>query len=205
MPLADILGAMDAEVDAEIDRIQTQNRAVLAQIREDAERDAHAIRERHLRDMLIPAQHSSARRLNRARLAALRATNHAREALLAEALAGARERLAQLRASPEYAGILQALAREAVSQLEGKVVVHADPRDEALVRALALDAECVFDLHTDGGVEAHTRDLRVRVVNTLEARLEQAQANLRQQVMPLFEDAGQMARQEEREQHLLYG
>lgn len=199
MPLADILKAMDADADAQADRIQAQNRTVLAQIREDAERDAQAIRERHLREMVIPAQHTSARRLNRARLAALRSTNEAREQLLAEALAGARARLAELRASAEYAGILQALLREALSQLEGDVVVHADPRDETLVHALALDAECVFDLHTDGGVEAHTRDRRVRVVNTLEARLEQAQASLRQRVMPLFEGAGGNGRQTQEE------
>ncbi len=191
MALEDILHAMEAEVEAEIKRLEEQSAASVLEIRSAAENDAHVIRERHHREILVPLQQERARRLNRARLAALRATSRARERLFVQALACTRERLAGLRADPAYPALLLALLEEALAQIDGEALVRADPRDTAVLRSLRgrfPETRFEFDLQTCGGVEARTTDGRIRVLNTVEARLEQAEVSLRQKVMPLFDD-----------------
>jgi vacuolar-type H+-ATPase subunit E/Vma4 len=191
MALEDILNAMEREVEAEIKSLDEQSAATAFQVRRAAENDARVIRERHHREILVPLQQERARRLNRARLAALRATSRAREKLYVQALACARERLAGLRTDPDYSAILYALLEEALAEIRGDAVVRADPRDDPVLRSLHArypSARFESDLQTCGGVEARTPDGRIRVVNTVEGRLEQAQNLLRQKVMPLFGD-----------------
>lgn len=187
MPLADILRAMEQEVDTQVARIESQAAATVAQIRGEAEAEANAIRQRHCREIKQPLQHERARRLNRARLDALRATSRAREQLLNDAVTAAKERLARLRDDPAYPQILNALVQETLAQLDGDAIVRADPRDERWLRGPLGDVPLEFDLDTWGGIEARTRDGRIRVVNTLEARLAQSGDLLRQEVLPLFD------------------
>lgn len=187
MPLSDILAAIDAATAAEARRIEARAATAVAATAAEAERDAAAIRERRRREVEPTVVHERARRLNRARLAALRARSEAREALFAEALARARERLAHTRQTPEYPGVLASLVHEALAQLDGGATLRADPRDAALLADLAPGVTVSLDLDTWGGVEARTADGRVVVVNTLEARLAQAESQLRAAVMPLFD------------------
>ncbi len=186
MPLAEILKAIDAAGDAAEARIAAEAAANVAAIHADAERECAAIRERHHREMLLPLQHERARRLNRARIAAARAESRAQEELFAEALAGAQGQLAHLRGEAGYESVLAALVREALDQIGRDAVLRGDPRDEAPLRRLAPDTPIVLDLTTWGGVEARSPDGRIAVINTLEARLAQAQPILRAETMPLF-------------------
>jgi vacuolar-type H+-ATPase subunit E/Vma4 len=190
MALADILHAMEAQVEADIKRLEQESTAAVSEIRRSAEEDSHAILERHHREVLAPLQQERARRLNRARLLTLRATSQARESLFVQALACARDRLASLRATPDYPLILCALLEEALEQIGEEALVHADPRDAALVGSMHSrfpSARFEFDLTTAGGIEARTNDGQIRVLNTLEGRLE-AEDLLRQTVMPLFSE-----------------
>ncbi|MFN8485304.1 MAG: V-type ATP synthase subunit E family protein [Anaerolineae bacterium] len=186
MPLADILKAIDAVCDAEVARIVADAAAAVAAIRADTERDCAAIRERHAREMLLPFQHERARRLNRAHIAAARAVSRAQEELFAEAIAAAQARLGQLRGDTTYAAILAALVCEAMAQIGPDAVLRGDPCDEALLRRLAPGTPLTLDLTTWGGIEARSPDGRIAVINTLEARLAQAQPILRARTMPLF-------------------
>jgi len=187
MALSDILAAMDAEAAAQVEAISASSRADGLSARRTAEADVEALRERSQQEMQTLVQQERARRLNRARLNAIRSLSHARESLFAEALATARNRLGGLRSDARYADLLYALAREALADMEGEVVLHADPRDEVLLRKRFPEVRIAFDLEIWGGFEARTPDERIVVVNTLEARLEKAEGWLRQQVMPLFE------------------
>lgn len=72
------------------------------------------------------------------------------------------------------------------------LVLHVDPRDEALARELVekrgLRAAVVADIETAGGLVATSADERVVVTNTVEARLERARATLADEVdRALFE------------------
>lgn len=191
MALKDILEAMEKEVEADVKRIEEQSAEAALEIRRDAERSANEIEERHHREVLAPLQQERARRLNRARLAALRETSYARERLFMQALACARERLMTLRSNTEYPNILCALVEEALAEIEGDPIVRADPRDTALLLSMRSHfpaARFEFDLQTCGGIEARTLDGRICVVNTIEGRLEQAHETMRQKVMPLFSE-----------------
>jgi vacuolar-type H+-ATPase subunit E/Vma4 len=188
MALADILQALDAEAAAQIGQIEAEAKCSVAQIRSAADDDARAIHERHLREIQTPLQQGRARRLNQARMAARSSIGQARERLFADALQRAREQLAGLRGDPRYPAILRILVEEAGAQLSGEIVLRADQRDEAALHALFPDIRIECDLHSWGGVAATTTDRRIAVINTLEARLEQAHDLLQQAVMPLFEE-----------------
>lgn len=188
MALADILQAIEAEATAEIGQIEAEALRMADQILSAAAEEARGIRERHLREIQAPLQQERARRLNQARVAALTAISQAREQVLAEALARARERLAGLRADASYPAVLRKLAEEARAQIGGECVLRADPRDQAHLRAMFPGAQLECDLPGWGGAAATTPDRRIAVINTLEARLEQAQPQLRQAVMQLLDD-----------------
>ena len=187
MALADILAAMEAQVDAQIRQIEQQAAATIAQIRAAADDEARMIRESHRLAALVQLEYERVRRLNRARLAAQRAASRACEQLFANAQAGARRLLAGLRNSPNYAALLRALAEEALAQIGGEALLRADPRDEVLLHTMFPQVRIVADLETWGGVEARSPDGRIVVINTAEARLEQAHDMLRRNVVPLFQ------------------
>ena len=188
MALADILAALEAQAAAQVDQIEAEATHAADQILSAATANAGEIRARHLREIQSPLQHERARRLNQARMAALSAINQARERLLASAIQRARQQLADLRDAPGYPTILRALAEEACAQIGGAVVLHADPRDALHLRAWFPNIQIEYDLQCWGGVAAATPDRRIVVINTFEARLEQAQPMLRPLVMQLFED-----------------
>jgi len=199
VPLEHILQAIEAEAQAEIDRITAEAEAQVRQILAKAEAEAVAIRRRHL-DAVTPLIHTErARLLNDARLAALREVMQVREALIAEAFALARERLAEVRCQPEYLRILRRLAEEAIAELgqagggepqaSAQVILRIDPRDAALIEAILSNlpvpatAEPVLDCL--GGLEVCTADGRIIVSNTFETRLDQARRRLRREIADL--------------------
>jgi vacuolar-type H+-ATPase subunit E/Vma4 len=186
MALQDILAAMEADVGGEIKRLLAEADTTAARVKADAEQEAQAIRRRLHAEAFAPLHRERARRLNQARRDARNAAGQAHEALVEEAIRAARGRLSTCRSDPAYPGVLRVLVAEALEGVEGSAVLHADPRDAALLRAFAPDVPAEWTLETWGGVEARSADGRVVVVNTLEARLDQARPLIRQQVLPHF-------------------
>lgn len=191
MPLEHILQAIEAEAQAEIDRITAEAETKAQQILAKAEAEAVAIRQRHL-DAVVPlVQVECARLLNDARLAALREVMQVREQLIADAFALAEERLAEVRYQPQYPSLLRRLAEEAIGALgdSSQVVIRVDSRDVALVEAfldsLAVTATVEPVLECLGGLEVCTADGRIVVSNTFETRLNQARRRLRCEVADL--------------------
>jgi vacuolar-type H+-ATPase subunit E/Vma4 len=182
MALIDILAAIEAEAGAELAQIARQAQEDVAQIRASARTEIDALSANRRQASLAPLARERARRLNRARLSAQRAAGRAREDLFREALDQAKSRLAELRASAAYPGILERLTREALAQLEGDAILRGDPRDADLLRAIGVDCPLLLDLSTLGGVEARSADGRIVVDNTLEARLLQSEPLLRQEL-----------------------
>lgn len=191
MALADILAAMDAEAESELRRIETAAAIKVAEIAADTQLKIAELCNSHSNDGRARLLKERARRINQARLEQIRTVSEAGERLFHKALARARARLAGLRAQADYHSILCALATEALSQIDGTAIIHADASDEAIMRAHFGDRQLVFDLHTWGGVEVRTTDERIIVLNTLEARLEQAAVRLRETLMPLFDREGE--------------
>ena len=190
MPLEHILRALQAQADAEIERIDRAADEEATQLIAEADAAAHAIRARH-RARVEPMLFSEAAGLrNKARLAALRATANAREELIVEAFAQAAECLSQIRESKQYPAIFRALAREAVAALgdaaavdSKSLIARVDSRDAEIARATLAEMGASAEIETQsippGGLEVTTRDERIVIVNTLAARIERARSVLR--------------------------
>ncbi len=199
MPLEHILRAMQAQADAEIEKITRDAETEAAQLIAEAEAQALTIRARHRArvEPLLLAEAASLQ--NKAKLDALRAAANAREDLLKEAFAQAEARLAEILKSREYDAIFRALAEEAVQALKGDLVARVDPCDADLARAtfaeLEIDAEIEARPIPLGGLELVTRDGREAVVNTLTSRLDRAHTALRRPVADIL--AGKAKSEEE--------
>lgn len=188
MPLEHILRALQAQGEAEIERIERAADEEAAQLIAEAEAAAQNIRARH-RARVEPLLLAEAAGLqNKARLGALRAVATAREELIVDAFAQAQKCLAQIRATKPYAAILHALAREAVEALgdhssTDSLIARVDPRDEEIARAVFAELVVRVKIETQpipiGGLEVATCDARIVIVNTLIARLERARNIIR--------------------------
>ena len=190
MPLEHILRALQAQADAEIERIDRAADEEATQLIAEAEAAADTIRARH-RARVEPMLFSEAAGLrNKARLVALRATANAREHLINDAFAQAAECLSQIRTSKQYPAIFRALARQAVEALgdvssadSKRLIVRVDPRDVEIARATWAEMDASAEIETQsiplGGLEVTTRDERIVIVNTLAARVERARGVLR--------------------------
>jgi len=197
MSLEAILAAIDAAGQAEANRIRAEAESHARQTLDDARPKADSVWEEARRAALRPVAGERARRIHQARLEALRIVGETRERFLVEALNETRQRLAHLRAAPDYRPILRQLLIEAFDALGeeemsgGKPELDVDPRDEALVRGLLaeldLDLPVVPSLDTWGGVVAHSGDGRIVVINTLEARFTRITTHLRQDLAARLE------------------
>ena len=219
MSLQAILDAIEASGEAEAAHLQAEAESRAQQILDGAKRKAVASYEGARQAALHPAAGERARRLHQARLEALRAVGEVRNRLVEEALAGTRQCQSALRADPAYPVILRRLVKEAIRALgfdlpreeaqhagpspprasvtygpdsdEGRPVLQADPRDEALLRCilddLGLHLTITPSLNCWGGVVACSSDGRVVAINTLEARLERATPFLRRDLVAFLE------------------
>jgi V/A-type H+-transporting ATPase subunit E len=188
MALEDILVAIDAQVQAEQAQILEEAEAEADRIEAEARQDAEAIRERHFARLQHQADADRVRRVNEARLDARFKVMQAKEALLTAVFDEAARRLAQARTDSRYADALGRLIQEVIDELGEDVIIRLDSRDTALAAQCTIPATCTVDpsLECWGGIVAATLDNRLVVNNTLEARLEQAQALLRNDLTTLI-------------------
>jgi vacuolar-type H+-ATPase subunit E/Vma4 len=182
MALDDILRAIDREAEEEQMRIlagaQREVGAIVDRAREDAARIQDEVsRDRRERDRV-----DVERILLRARADAGRRMREGREAVYVRVLERARSNLGAIRASPAYPSVFGMLLDEALTSLTDAEVVHVDPRDAAVCAEVSShrssEPHVAADIETWGGVVACTADGRA-VRNTLEERLERADAFLR--------------------------
>ena len=197
MSLEAILAAIAATGEAEAERIRAEAESRVQQIRGEAEPSAARVREEARRAALRSVAGERARRLHQAKLEALQIVGEVRDRFVDVVLAETRQRLADLRADPNYPLILQQLVEEAVAALGeeemtgSKPVLDVDPRDEALLRRtladLGLDLPVAPTLNSWGGVVVRGGDGRVVVTNTLEARFTRATSFLRRDLAACLE------------------
>jgi V/A-type H+-transporting ATPase subunit E len=194
MALEHILKAMDAEAQAEIDRLlaeaETRERDIVAA----AEAEVPTIQARHHAEILPAVQVEVARLQYEARLTALREVMHAREELIERAFDLAEAQLGEVRQRPDYPVILHRLTAEVLTELGPSIVLRVDRRDLSLMRAilaeLGVQATLEEGLNTPGGLEGSTADGQIYVYNTLTSRLARARQSLRREVAALLAGEG---------------
>lgn len=192
MSIDDILRALDEQCRQECQEIFSRAEGEAKQILERAQDEAEAIRQARLAKVKAEAESETTSMLYSARLKSKNAVISAKEKIAEEALAAAEARLQGLRSESDYPAVLEGLIREGLSRITGKVVVHVDPADEAvaddIMRGLGLEYELRTDIQAAGGAVVSDVDGRVRIINTVEERLNRAREKLRMQVSGILFD-----------------
>jgi vacuolar-type H+-ATPase subunit E/Vma4 len=186
MSIEDILQALDDQCRQECQEIFNRAEGEAKQILEKAQADAEDIRDMRLEKVKAEARSETISLLYSARLKNKNAIINAKEIIAEKALVEAEENLEDLRSRQDYPAILEGLIREGLTRISGKAVVHVDPADEAVadsaMQGLGLDYELRTDIQTVGGAVVSDLGGRVRIVNTVEERLNRAREKLRMQV-----------------------
>ncbi|MBN2027165.1 MAG: V-type ATP synthase subunit E [Actinobacteria bacterium] len=193
MSIEDILRALDEQCRQECQEIFSRAEAEAKQILEKAEVDADEIRQTRLSKVKAEAESETTSMLYSARLKSKNAIISVKEQIAERALGAAEESLQDLRAQGGYPAILEALIKEGLTRITGKIAVHVDPADkdiaDEIMRRLGMDYEILTDIKTVGGAEISDAAGRVRIINTVEERLNRAREKLRMQVSGiLFEE-----------------
>jgi vacuolar-type H+-ATPase subunit E/Vma4 len=193
MSIEDILQALDDQCRQECQEIFGRAEAEAKQILDKAQVEAEAIRQARIDKIKAEAESETTSLLYSARLKSKNAIISAKEIIAEKALAQAEEKLRDLRSRQDYPAILERLIREGLTRISGRVAVHVDPSDEAVadevMRKLGMDYELHKDIQTVGGAMISDAGGRVRIINTVEERLNRAREKLRMQVSGiLFEE-----------------
>lgn len=198
MSLQPILEKIRAIGESQIQEIEKDAQFRSNEILSRAHLEAEQIQEEASANTSASAVAERARIIHRARMEALHAVGSVRENLVDTAIGRVREHLASFRSDSAYRGVLRVLTEEALQQLATsekgrKSRLLADPRDkhllETILGELELDVPVSYELNCWGGVTAQSEDGRVVVINTLEARLNQATPFLRQHLAATFENS----------------
>jgi V/A-type H+-transporting ATPase subunit E len=193
MAVEDILLALDEQCRKECQSIYRRAQEEAEEILEKARQEADAIREARLQRAKAEAESDTISVLYSARLKARNAVIQAEEEMVEEALRESEKRLQELRSREDYAGVMEGWLKEGLARLSGRVVVHTDPLDSdlagSLMDKLEVEYEVVPDIHVPGGVVLSDAEGKVKIINTVEERLNRAREKLRKQVSDiLFEE-----------------
>jgi vacuolar-type H+-ATPase subunit E/Vma4 len=200
MSLYTILEAINAEGEAQVQKIEARAFTQCSEILADAHLESEKIKAEVRAKTTTPAYKERARIIQKARLEALQIVGDAREELVDTALDQVHGRLASIRTDNAYPMILRKLLQEALTELKGsltnkgKIKLEADPRDRVVLKDilndLKLDLSVCYPLDCWGGVIAKSEDDCIVVINTLETRLKRATPYLRCYLAALFENEG---------------
>ncbi|MGA9139145.1 MAG: V-type ATP synthase subunit E [Methanocella sp.] len=187
----DLMRSMDEGVEEKKAEIRRKAEEAAKAIRCDARTRAAEMRKSRMDAAMLAAGDEHNRTLYSVKNEMNKEMSALKYRLFDRAFTGAGQSLRDFRGNKGYAGCYRQLLSEALSELgDGDPVVHIDPRDESLCRALlaALGLQCEVspDLQTAGGLIASTSDGKVVVSNTIESRLEQAKDRLKLDVFTLL-------------------
>lgn len=192
MSIEDILQALDDQCRQECQEIFNRAEGEAKQVLDKAQTEAEAIRQARLAKVQAEAQSETTSMLYSARLKSKNTVISAKEQIAEKALAAAEEQLHGLRSRQDHPAILEELIKEGLTRISGKIVVHVDPADEAaadaVMRKLGLEYELRADIQTVGGAIVSDADGRVRIINTVEERLNRAREKLRMYVSGVLFD-----------------
>jgi vacuolar-type H+-ATPase subunit E/Vma4 len=180
MAIEDIFKALEEQADSEVNHIlhvaTVQSDAVEHEARDEAERITGAKIE--AADHAVRSKATKA--VNAARLQVERDLAKVRDEAVDAVFADAKSRLAAMRGTAEYERIFAALAKEALTGMDGACEVLVAPEDADLaaktVAALGVDAKVSPTLDTIGGLVVSAHEGRVVRRNTFESRMLKARS-----------------------------
>jgi len=190
MSLEDILLALDEQCREECQAIFNRAQREAKEIISKAQAEADEIREARLGRVKTEAESEAASIIYSAHLKAKNSVIRAREEAAERALEKAEQRLGDLRSRDDYPSILEGFIKEGISIVEGKVIVHVDEHDRDMAAAFldqaGVEYELLADIDTIGGAVVSDGQEKVKVINTVEERLNRARDKLRIQVYEIL-------------------
>jgi V/A-type H+-transporting ATPase subunit E len=196
------------DLDAILSGIQKAGHQQITQIEQEAEQQASLIKEKATKDVEVQKDRilSDGRaRMNReqalieqqAIIQSLQIHANARQKLIKGILEKATNHFSDLRSDKSYSSILTNLVEETMQSItpslinNQKVILHFDPRDEAVAKRIAKKYDqpisLLFDLECNGGCTAETEDGLVSVLNTINSRFEHALPYIKQKISLFLE------------------
>jgi vacuolar-type H+-ATPase subunit E/Vma4 len=190
MGLAEILQAMEAKANRQVEERESAAEQECRSIIASAEAEALRITEAYRAGAMERWHRERERHLSAAQLDGRRRLAAAREIWFDQLLARVRRRLRELRDDPRYARVFEQLCREAMGEFTGAVKLEIDPRDEPLMRQImaahGIDGIIVPSLDSAGGLRVSSDDGCITLDNTFEARLDNGWQELRRRLAPLL-------------------
>ena len=198
MSLQAILDVIRAAGDAKLHELARSSDTQVREILANASEVAQKIGEEACAKAAAPADRERARILHRANLESLRLLGNVREELVTAALDQTRGRLANARNEHFYPAVLRRLVEETLTEFDeqdqetGQIELRVDLHDQALISRILSDMGLTLPIHYDvscwGGLTAQSKDGKIVVVNTLEARLQRALPYLRRFLAAGYEE-----------------
>ncbi len=175
MAIEDIFNSLEKQADAECRQVIDDAKQQAQSIMDEARAEADKIKVDKLEHARALAEARASQMLNSARLDNKRTLSSARERSISEVYDKAATELTKLRVDGSYRALFRSLAEEALSGVEGEVVVMVDPADEALAKSVLSDlgAKATTDTSVGmaGGLTVAADQKRVFRRNTLGDRL----------------------------------
>jgi len=184
--LDDMLKALEEDGKQQQSDIMETARIQARDIIKAAESQAGDIKSAHVDKMNKVIREETTKLLAEAKTSVDREVNRTKDDVIEDLFDKAHERLRAVRASKDYPEIFRELAEEALSQADGTLVIHVDPRDKKLAEEVLAKSKADYTLETDltsqGGVEITAEHGRITISNTLESRADRARRFLKSEV-----------------------
>jgi vacuolar-type H+-ATPase subunit E/Vma4 len=191
MAIDDLIKAVEVSGQERILEIQERSKAESDEIIRDAQAKDLPIKKRFIEDATQSVAVQKNKLLSAAReksrMEIIKAKNESFEKVFDEAV----RKLESVRKHPHYREILKVLLGEALRELGSDgIILHIDPRDEALLKDILSElkesSQIVTDITCTGGLNASSRDERFVVFNTLESRLKKAKEIYRPEIISVL-------------------
>ena len=185
MALKDMLLALEEEGRLQESEIEESARKQAAEILKAAKANAEQVREVFAEKTQKETENQTAKIIAEAKLTVDKTVGKTKEEQIETVFAKAVAGIGDQRKSPEYPAVFKALAREALGQTEGDMVLKGNPADRKLAEALMEEIPGFrfepVDSITGGAIVTSSED-RVTINNSLESRVELAGRYLRSDV-----------------------
>ena len=191
MGVQGILSAIEREVAQEVQELEHDAELRIAEILREAGQRVELETERFVADRIDREERLRTRKVHSARVASSRAIADVRHGVFERLFDEATGRLAEMRPSPGYPDLLEALIADAATGICDACTIHVDPADlaiaEDVARKMGGGVSAVADIQTIGGAVVSSADGRVARDNTFEARLGQLRDGCAQQIWEVLE------------------
>lgn len=186
MALDDMLKALAQDGKQQQSDIMETARVQARDIIRSAESQAGGIKSAHIDKMNRVIADEKTKLLAEAKTAVEYEVSRTKDGVIEDLFDEAHERLRTVRSSKDYHAIFRKLVEEALSQADGALVIHVDPRDKKLAEEVLANSKADYKLEADltsqGGLEITADNGRITISNTLESRADRARRFLKSEV-----------------------